>query len=79
MPKMYRSKGKSASKRDTMRRVTPEALLKNTSFHTTPKKPCTHSCLVDDILTATGIKTGELICKECKAVLSDLAFQKPVP
>jgi hypothetical protein len=64
-----------------MIRVTPETLLpetlpKDTSLQTTPKTPCTHSRLVDEVLSTKGTKTGQLICKECKAVFPDPVFQE---
>ena len=38
---------------------------------------CTHARLVDEVLTEEGAKTGRLICKECKAVISDPRGQPP--
>jgi len=45
------------------------------SRHMAPKKPCTHSRLVEDILTADG-KSGQLLCLECKAVFPDTASRQ---
>lgn len=38
---------------------------------------CSHSRIVDDVLNAQGIKTGQLICLECRAVLPDPAAHRP--
>jgi hypothetical protein len=35
---------------------------KGTSLHTEAKTPCTHSRVVDYVLTPKGLKTGQLIC-----------------
>jgi hypothetical protein len=34
---------------------------------------CTHSRIVDDVLSSRGTKTGQLICLECQAVFPDPA------
>jgi DNA-binding NarL/FixJ family response regulator len=40
--------------------------------------PCTHSRMVDDVLTTKGVKTGQLVCIECKAVFfADPTYQEP--
>lgn len=59
-----------------MIRVMRETATKNTSLHTTEKTPCTHSRLVDYVLTTTGIKTGQLVCIECTAVFPDPTLEK---
>ena len=78
MPDKHLSKGKSAPKGDTMIRITPTTLSKDTSLHTTLRAPCAHSRLVDDVLSTKGTKTGQLLCIECKAVFPDPTFQEPV-
>jgi len=35
------------------------------------QKPCTHSRVVDYVLTKDGKRTGKLKCKECGAILPD--------
>jgi hypothetical protein len=42
------------------------------------KKACTHSRLIDDVLTKKGNKTGRLLCLECKATFPDLTLAEPV-
>jgi hypothetical protein len=59
-----------------MIRVMTAAATKSTSLHTAEKTPCTHSRLVDYVLTTTGIKTGQLVCVECTAVFLDPTLQK---
>ena len=50
---------------------------KSTSLHTADKNtPCTHSRLVDYVLTKEGNKTGQLVCIECKAMFLDPTFEK---
>jgi len=49
---------------------------KGTSLHTEAKTPCTHSRVVDYVLTPKGNRTGQLICLECTAVFPDPAFEK---
>ena len=39
--------------------------------------PCTHSRMVDDVLTTKGVKTGQLVCLECRAVFPDPIYQEP--
>lgn len=57
-------------------KATSTTLPKITS-HNAPKTSCTHSRLVDDVLSTKGAKTGHLICLECKAVFPDPHSQKP--
>ena len=59
-----------------MIRVMTATATKSTSLHTEEKKSCTHSRLVDYVLTTKGIKTGQLVCIECTAVFPDPALQK---
>ena len=59
-----------------MIRVMTTTATKSTSPHTAEKTPCTHSRLVDYVLTTKGIKTGQLVCIECTAVFPDPTFQK---
>lgn len=37
---------------------------------------CTHSRLIDDVLTPQGLKTGQVRCIECCAVFDDPATDK---
>jgi hypothetical protein len=37
---------------------------------------CTHSRLIGDVLTPTGLKTGQVRCIECGAVFDDPATDK---
>ena len=39
--------------------------------------PCTHSRMVDDVLTTKGVKTGKLVCIECTAVFPDPTYHEP--
>ena len=39
--------------------------------------PCTHSRMVDDVLTTKGVKTGQLVCIECRIVFPDPTYQEP--
>ena len=59
-----------------MIRVMTTTATKNTSLHTADKTPCTHSRLVDYVLTTSGIKTGQLVCIECTAVFPDPTLEK---
>ena len=34
---------------------------------------CTHSRIIDDVLTSAGLKTGQVRCLECCAVFDDPA------
>lgn len=36
-----------------------------------PSKPCTHSRVVDHVLSKEGKRTGKLKCKECGAIFPD--------
>lgn len=45
------------------------ALSKATRF-------CTHSRIIDDVLTPQGLKTGKVRCIECGAVFDDPATNK---
>ena len=38
------------------------------------KTHCTHSRIIDDMLTPEGAKTGEVICIECLAIFPDPAL-----
>ena len=42
-------------------------------FHTTSiaTRLCTHSRIIDDVLTPEGLKTGQVRCLECCAVFDD--------
>ena len=60
-----------------MIRVMTATATKSTRPRTAKKTSCTHSRLVDYVLTTTGIKTGQLVCVECAAVFPDPTFQKP--
>lgn len=44
-------------------------------FHATSiaTRLCTHSRIIDDVLTPTGLKTGQVRCLECCAVFDDPA------
>ena len=64
-------------KESAMIRVVTGPATKSTSPRTPKKTPCTHSRLVDVVLTATGNKTGQLVCVECTAVFPDPALKKP--
>jgi hypothetical protein len=59
-----------------MMKVTATTESKGTRLHTEAKTSCTHSRLVDYVLTPKGIKTGQLICLECMAVFPDPALEK---
>jgi len=43
----------------------------------TKETPCTHSRMLDDVLTTKGVKTGQLVCLECRAVFPDPTYQEP--
>ena len=38
---------------------------------------CTHNRMVDDVRSANGAKTGQLVCKECQAEFPDPTSQDP--
>jgi len=44
-------------------------------FHAPPRaiRFCTHSRVIDDVLTSAGLKTGQVRCLECCAVFDDPA------
>ena len=46
-----------------------------TRARTKATRPCTHSRMVDEVRSATGAKTGRLICLECQAELPDQAYK----
>jgi hypothetical protein len=39
-------------------------------------RPCAHGRLVDEVRNADGIKTGQLVCLECRAEFPDPALEK---
>ena len=55
-----------------MRTTAPE----DTRLDPAVKKACTHSRVVDYVLTKEGNKTGQLVCVECMVVFLDPTFQK---
>jgi hypothetical protein len=54
--------------------VTPAA---TTKVRAKTAKPCIHMRLVDEVRTANGTKTGQLICLECLTEFPDPAYQQP--
>jgi len=50
-------------------------LVAGTRIRTEPICSCTHSRLVDEVRTAKGVKTGELICMECLAKFPDPTYR----
>jgi hypothetical protein len=48
-----------------------------TKVRTKSAKPCTHMRMVDEVRTANGTKTGQLICLECLTEFPDPAYQQP--
>lgn len=44
---------------------------------TSAKSPCTHSRMVEDELTADGLKSGRLVCTECRQILPDSTPSPP--
>jgi hypothetical protein len=61
-----------------MIRVSTSTTPQSKGLHKAAKTSCTHSRLVNDVLTATGTKTGQLVCIECKAVFPDPTFQDAI-
>jgi hypothetical protein len=49
---------------------------KGTSLHIGAKILCTHSRVVDYVLTKEGTKTGQLVCLECTAMFPDPTLEK---
>ena len=47
--------------------------MRQDSTLTNRTETCSHSRVVDDVLSAKGTKTGKLICLECQAVFPDPA------
>ncbi len=54
----------------------PSTLPNDTTARTKIPPQCTHSRIVDEVLTTKGTKTGLLICKECLAVFPDPTYQE---
>ena len=77
MPGKNLFKAKSVLKGDSKMKAIPLTRPKSASLHTASKTACTHSRMVEDVVTAKGTKTGQLICKECQSIFPDPAFQKP--
>ena len=61
-----------------MEQVTLATQPTNPSLHRARKKPCMHSHMIKDVLTAQGARTGQVLCLECKAVFPDPHRQNPV-
>ena len=59
-----------------MIRVMTTTAPKRTSLDPSATTACTHSRVVDYVLTNEGNKTGQLVCVECRAVFLDPTFQK---
>jgi hypothetical protein len=59
-----------------MIRVMTTTASENTRRQPAATTTCTHSRLVDHVLTKEGNKTGQLVCVECSAVFLDPTFQK---
>ncbi len=78
MPDKHHSKTRAVPKGDTMIRVSLSTEPQNPSPRTTLKKPCTHSRLVDVVVSPQGTHTGQLLCMECTALFPDPRFQQPV-
>ena len=60
-----------------MIRVMTATALENTRRQPAATTTCTHSRIVDYVLTNEGKKTGQLVCVECMGVFPDPTFQKP--
>ncbi len=54
-----------------------EAGPSSSTQDTSATSPCTHSRMVEDELTADGLKSGRLICTECGQILPDSAPTSP--
>lgn len=46
--------------------------------HPPTKERCTHSRLIDVVLSSQGAYTGQLRCMECKSIFPDPAYQQPL-
>ncbi len=55
---------------DSMELVTESVTVQSTS-RTTPTNPCTHSRVIDDVLTRGKKRTGKVRCLECGAIFDD--------
>jgi hypothetical protein len=66
----------SASEEAAMIRVMTTTAPTSTRLDPAATTTCTHSRLVDYVLTEEGNKTGQLVCVECRVVFLDPTFQK---
>ena len=55
---------------DTMEPVT-EPIIDQPVNHTTIANGCTHSRIIDDVLTRSKKRTGKVRCLECGAIFDD--------
>ena len=55
---------------DTMEPIT-EPITARPVSQTTLVNHCTHSRIIDDVLTRSGKRTGKVRCLECSAVIDD--------
>ncbi len=55
---------------DTMELMT-ELMTVQLASRTTWTNPCTHSRMIDDVLTRMGKRTGQVRCLECGVVFDD--------
>ena len=55
---------------------TMEPMMVEPVNRTTPKNPCTHSRAIDDVLTKTRKRTGQVRCLECGAIFDDPSLEQ---
>jgi hypothetical protein len=48
--------------------------VRQVRFPTKAISSCTHSRLVDEVLNAKGLKTGQLLCMECMTQFPDPTY-----
>lgn len=61
---MPRRKGTAMKTREEEPTVQPAGVV-------VPRVACTHSRLIDDVLTTSGERTGKVRCLECGAIFDD--------
>lgn len=77
-PDKQNSRTKSGPKGDNMMKVSlPKEPQKHLS-HPPTRKRCTHSRLIDVVLSPQGTHTGQLLCMECKSMFPDPMQQQPL-
>lgn len=77
-PDKKNSHTKSGPKGDNMMKVSLPIEPQKHLSHPPSRKRCTHSHLIDVVLTPQGTHTGQLLCMECKSMFPDPMQQPPL-